>query len=81
MRAPSGVCHGDGTRIVPSLPTTSIWLRRWTSMPQSIVREHVAREAQHAGEARVDALAAEHLLAAHALRLGAGDQRARALMQ
>ena len=36
-------------------------------------REHVAREAQDAGEAGVDAVAAEHLLAAHALGLGAGD--------
>ena len=43
-------------------------------MPQSKRPEHVAREAQDAGEARVHAIAAEHLLAAHALGLGAADQ-------
>ena len=62
---------------MPSLPTTSIELRRWTSMPQSNVAEHIAREAQDAGEAGVDAIAAEHLLAAHALGLAAEQPQRR----
>ena len=44
-------------------------------MPQSKRPEHVAREAQDAGEARVDAVAAEHLLAAHALGLAPQSSR------
>ena len=38
--------------------------------------EHVVREAQRAREGDVDAVAADHLLAVHALRLGARHQAA-----
>ena len=77
MRAPSGVCHGrrDEDR---ALAADDLDLVAAMDVHAAVDRgEHVAREAQHAGEARVDAVAAEHLLAAHALGLGAGDQRAR----